>query len=81
MLKYSEWLIGEGKTKTYNLYVIGPSVTPIAEKLEKLVKGIVADPKSYMTIKFRGTSKELSKAERALEEAGFRVVDSEVSHD
>lgn len=81
MIKYKEWLIGEGKTKMYELYLNGPGIAPIADKVLGTIKGVVSNAKSHLVVKFSGTKEELNKVERAVADAGFVVIDSEIEHD
>ena len=65
----------------YELYVIGPGIAPIADKIKHAVKDVVKNPESCLVLKFRGTREDVNKAEKALEHAGFRVIETEVEHD
>lgn len=80
MVKYEDWRLTEEKIHLYELYILGPGINPVAEKAEKALRGVVPNPKSFLVAKFRGTKKDVDKAEKALASVGFRVVDSEIEN-
>lgn len=81
MISYSDWLMEEGKVKMYELYILGPGINPISDKIKHTVKEFIKNPESCLVLKFRGTKEDVSKAEKALAAANFRVIETEIEHD